>query len=177
VRARSGQEAVRSRDELKAVMEPFQQQNHTNFGVALFPLAQQVTRNARSALWLLLGTVGAVLLIVCINVGNLMLVRTSSRYREAGIRIALGAGRGGIFGLVLKEALVLVTFGGTFGLGLPYFALRFLVAVAPPGLPRIDEVRIDWRVPYLPWLPSYSRLSFVDCIRPGDCLAPSHRIH
>jgi predicted permease len=146
VRGKPGLGARAIADELKAIITPFQIQNHTNFYIGLFPLAEQVTRNAKSALWFLLATVGAVLLIVCINVGNLMLVRTSSRYREAGIRIALGAGRGGIFGLVLREALVLVALGGALGLILAQFGVKLLVSIAPPGLPRIDEVQIDWRV-------------------------------
>ena len=58
----------------------------------------------RPALWLLLGTVGAVLLIVCVNVGNLMLLRTGGRLREAGVRLALGASSQRLFGLALTEA-------------------------------------------------------------------------
>jgi predicted permease len=146
VRGKPGLGARPISDELKTIITPFQVQNHTNFSIGVFPLARQMTRNARSALWFLLATVAAVLLIVCINVGNLMLVRASSRTREAGIRIALGAGRGGIFGLVLREALVLVTLGGMLGLLLAQLGVRLLVLAAPPGVPRIDEVHIDWRV-------------------------------
>ena len=132
--------------ELTALIEPFQRQNKSGLYISLTPMQEQVTRNARAALWLLLATVGAVLLIVCVNVGNLMLVRTTSRYREAGIRIALGASRSGLFGLVLKESLVLVTIGGILGLAFAALGLKLFVAAAPVGIPRLEEVAIDWRV-------------------------------
>jgi len=114
--------------------------------IGLIPLQEQVTRNAKTALWLLLAAVGVVLLIVCVNVGNLMLVRTSGRQREAGVRLALGAGRGRLFTLVLEEALLLVAIGGVLGLAIASFGLKMLLAVAPAALPRADEVAIDWRV-------------------------------
>ena len=146
IRTKPGIGRLAAAAELTALTEPFQRQNKTDLYISLTPLQQQVTRNARSALWLLLATVGAVLLIVCVNVGNLMLVRTASRYREAGIRIALGASRSGLFGLVLKESLVLVALGGVLGLLLARFALKLFVVSAPIGLPRLEEVAIDWRV-------------------------------
>jgi putative ABC transport system permease protein len=146
IRTRPGIGSTAAAAELTALIDPFQRQNKTELYISLRPLQQQVTRNARSALWLLLATVGAVLLIVCVNVGNLMLVRTASRYREAGIRIALGASRSGLFGLVLKESLVLVAIGGVLGLLVAYLGLKLFVASAPVGLPRLEEVSIDWRV-------------------------------
>src|SRR5207244_7016732 len=88
----------------------------------------------------------AVLLIVCVNIGNLMLVRTSARYREAGIRIALGAARVALLRLVLCEALVLIVLGGIAGVGLAQLGVRAFVAAAPGDLPRLDEVGIDWGV-------------------------------
>jgi len=146
VRIRPGVGSKAAAAELTALVETFQRQNNSELHITLTPLQQQMTRNARSALWLLLATVGAVLLIVCVNVGNLMLVRTTSRYREAGIRIALGASRSGLFGLVLKESLVLVAIGGALGLAIASVGLKLFAASAPVGLPRIDEVAIDWRV-------------------------------
>jgi putative ABC transport system permease protein len=75
-----------------------------------------------------------------------MLVQTASRYREAGVRMALGASRGSLFGLVLKEALVLVTIGGGLGLLLAQAGLKGFVAAAPVDLPRLQDVHMDWRV-------------------------------
>ncbi len=132
--------------ELNALIADITREYQLELSINLIPFQQQVTRNARSALWLLLGTVGTVLLIVCVNVGNLMLVRTSGRYREAGIRMALGAGRGRLFSLVLEEALLLVTTGSILGLALAAAGLKAFVAAAPVSLPRVDEVQIDWRV-------------------------------
>ncbi len=146
IRTKPGVSGSAAAAELTALIEPFQRQNKSDLYISLTPMQQQVTRNARSALWLLLAAVGAVLLIVCVNVGNLMLVRTASRYREAGIRIALGATRSGLFGLVLKESLVMVALGGVFGLLLASLGLKLFVAAAPVGLPRLEEVTIDWRV-------------------------------
>jgi putative ABC transport system permease protein len=114
--------------------------------ITLIPLQQQVTRDARSALWLLFATVGTVLLIVCVNVGNLMLVRTAGRYREAGVRLALGASRSRLFALVLEEALVLVAVGAALGLALASATLRILAATASVAVPRLEDVQIDWRV-------------------------------
>jgi predicted permease len=113
--------------------------------ISLIPLEQQVTRPIRTPLWSLLGAVAAVLLIGCVNVGNLMLVRTAGRYREAGVRMALGASRLRLFRLVLSESLVLVAIGGGLGVAFAYTAVRWFTAVAPVSLPRLSEVTLDWR--------------------------------
>jgi predicted permease len=112
----------------------------------LAPLLDQATAEVRPALWLLFGAVGVVLLIVCVNVGNLMLLRTGSRLREAGVRMALGASKARLFGLALMEAAALVGIGGLLGLVFANLAIGAFVAAAPISLPRLDEVRIDWRV-------------------------------
>jgi predicted permease len=146
IRLQSGVTVPRTTTELNALLADFVREFNLQTKIALIPLQRQVTRTSWFALWLLLGTVGGVLLIVCVNVGNLMLVRTAGRYREAGVRMALGASRGQLFGLVLKEALVLVAAGGLAGLALAYAGLRVFVASAPIGLPRLEEVQMDWRV-------------------------------
>src|SRR5262249_29621154 len=96
--------------------------------------------------WLLMATVAAVLLIVCLNVGNLMLVRTASRTREAGIRMALGSSRGELLRLVLSEAVILVAAGTVVGVLLADAGLRAFVAAAPIDLPRIGDIGMDARV-------------------------------
>lgn len=145
IRLKPGVSREQAVSELNALLGDIYSQYQLPTRVILIPLQAQVTRNARSALWLLLGSVGVVLLIVCVNVGNLMLVRTSGRHREAGVRMALGAGRGRLFALVLEEALVLVAIGGVLGLALTAAGLKAFLAAAPP-LPRTTEVLIDWRV-------------------------------
>ena len=101
---------------------------------------------ARRGLLLLLAGVGAVLLIVCLNLANLLLVRVPARVREAGIRTALGASRARLARQLLTESALLAILGGVLGVGLAYFGLHWLVAVAPATLPRIDEVHVDARV-------------------------------
>jgi len=146
IRLKRGVSAPQATAELNALLADFVRDFNLQTKITLIPLQREVTRGSHFALWLLLGTVGAVLLIVCVNVGNLMLVRTAGRYREAGVRMALGASREQLFGLVVKEALVLVCAGGLAGLALAYAGLKVFVASAPIGLPRLEEVQMDWRV-------------------------------
>ncbi len=94
-------------------------------------------------LWVLMGTIAVVLLIACANVANLLLVRVEGRRQELAVRSALGAGRGRIALELLYESALLGFAGSVIGLGLAYAALRVLVAIAPNGLPRINEIGID----------------------------------
>jgi predicted permease len=146
VRLKPGVQPARTVAELNALIADFVRRFHIEPKPTLIPLQDAVTNGARPSLWLLMGTVGAVLLIVCVNIGNLMLVRTAGRYREAGVRMALGASRADLFRLVLSEALTLVAIGGGAGLLLAQAALKTFVAVAPGALPRVDEIRMDGRV-------------------------------
>jgi putative ABC transport system permease protein len=110
------------------------------------PMQEQVVGAVGRPMVLLLSAVGAVLLIVCVNLANLTLARNAGRRRESAVRIALGAGAGRIARLALAESLVLALVGGALGLLLAYWGLRAVVATAPATLPRIDEVRLDGRV-------------------------------
>jgi putative ABC transport system permease protein len=109
------------------------------------PFAKDLIGDVGSVLWVLMGTVGLVLLIACANVANLMLVRAEARQQELAIRSALGAGWNRIAGELLSESMVLGLLGGAAGVGLAYGALKLLVALAPAGLPRLDEISIDIR--------------------------------
>jgi len=131
--------------EMNALIADLVRQFHIESKPGIKALQEQATAGVHSSLWLLLGAVGAVLLIVCVNIGNLMLVRTGGRYREAGVRMALGASRRQLFGIVLNEAIALVAMGGSLGLFLAYAGLKVFVAGAPVSLPRLDEVHMDWR--------------------------------
>lgn len=115
-------------------------------GPNLRPLKNDVVGSAGKALWILMGSIALVLLIACANVGNLLLVRAEGRLHEFAIRAALGARRSQIALEMLLESLVLGVTGGALGLGLGYAALRILLALAPAGLPRINEIGIDGRV-------------------------------
>lgn len=109
----------------------------------LHPLKRNVVGDIGTLLWVLMGSLGMVLLIACANVANLFLVRTEGRQQELAIRTALGATRGRIAGDLFFESLVVGTIGSILGLGVAYGAIRFLVKLAPSGLPRLGEIGID----------------------------------
>jgi predicted permease len=112
-------------------------------GPNLRPLKQDVIGDVGSVLWVLMGSIGLVLLIACANVANLLLVRAEGRQQELAIRAALGASQWRIAAEMLVESLALGFAGSTLGLALAYAALRALVAAAPAGLPRLNEIGID----------------------------------
>ena len=107
------------------------------------PLKQEVVGDIGTVLWVVMGTLGLVLLIACANVANLLLVRSEARQQELAIRAALGAGWGRIAREMLLESLTLGVFGGGLGLGLAYAGLRILIANGPATLPRLREIAID----------------------------------
>ena len=112
-------------------------------GPNLRPLKTDVIGDVGSTLWVLMGSIGLVLLIACANVANLLLVRVEGRRQELAVRSALGASPYRIAGELLLESITLGFLGSAIGLGLAYAALRVLVAIAPDGLPRINEIGID----------------------------------
>ena len=109
------------------------------------PLKQEVIGNVGELLWVVMGTIGVVLLIACANVANLMLVRVEARQQELAVRAALGAGWTRIVRGLLVESVMLGLLGGVLGVGLAYVGVRFLVAIGPANLPRLDEISIDSR--------------------------------
>jgi predicted permease len=112
---------------------------------ALRPLKQDVVGSVMKSLWVLMGTIGIVMLIACANIASLLLVRTEGRQQELAVRAALGAGRARIIrGLLVESALLGVT-GGLIGLVLARIGLHFLVAAGPVTLPRLNEIAIDTR--------------------------------
>jgi len=106
-------------------------------------LKQEVVGNVASVLWVVMGTIGIVLLIACANVANLLLVRADARQVELSIRAALGAGRGRIARELLFESALLGLLGGALGIGVAAAALRFLVSIGPANLPRLYEISLD----------------------------------
>lgn len=120
----------------------------TNKGNGAFvsPLQQRVIGEIGPTLWMLLGAVGFVLLIACVNVGNLMLARASGRSREFAIRAALGASWWRLARQTLTESVLLAMAGGALGLFVAYWATQAALGLLPATLPRAQEVRIDYRV-------------------------------
>ena len=118
----------------------------TNRDMQVIPLLEKVVGDVRPALLVLLAAVGFVLLIACANVANMLLARSSVRQREVALRAALGASRARTIRQLLTESLVLALVGGAAGAALGGWALRLLVAFAPPGIPRIESVHLDLRV-------------------------------
>lgn len=107
------------------------------------PLKQEVIGNVGSVLWVVMGTIGLVLLIACMNVANLLLVRAEARQLEMSIRSALGAGRGRIARELLLGSVLLGFGGGVFGIAVAVLALRLLVSIGPANLPRLHEISLD----------------------------------
>jgi putative ABC transport system permease protein len=106
------------------------------------PLKEDIVGDLRQPLLILLGTAGLVLLIACANVTNLFLVRAENRQRDVAVRSALGAGRGLLARVFLAESVLISTAAGVAGLAIGAIGIGSLVRLAPPNLPRIDEVAI-----------------------------------
>ena len=107
------------------------------------PLKQEVVGDLGRVLWVLMGSIGVVLLIACANIANLLLVRTEGRQHELAIRATLGAGARDVAREILAESVLLGVVGGAVGLGLAYWALQLLVKIAPAHLPRLENIGID----------------------------------
>jgi predicted permease len=132
--------------ELGGRLEQAYRQSNTGMTFRAVALRNDMVAETRAGLLVLLGAVGLVLLVACVNVANLLLARASGRTQELAVRSALGAGRARIFGQVLTESLVLAGLGGVLGIGLAFWGTDLLVALAPEGTPRIGEVAVDGRV-------------------------------
>jgi predicted permease len=107
-----------------------------------YPLQEDLVGGVASMLWVLMGAIGAVLLIACANIGNLMLVRADARRQELAVRAALGARPGRIARALLAESFVLGAAGSVLGLALAYAGLEVLVANGPSNLPRLQEISV-----------------------------------
>jgi putative ABC transport system permease protein len=114
--------------------------------IRLVPLKETIVGDTRRSLILLLGAVGLVLLIGCLNVANLLLARATARGREMAVRQALGAARRRLIAQLLTESLLLALLAGITGVAILFGAQRFLVQLVPDSLPRLSAMSISWAV-------------------------------
>jgi len=138
-----------ARAELDAIMErlrkEFPQANGT-LGLDAQPLREALVGNVSDLLWILMASVGCVLLIACANLANLLLARATGRGREIAVRQAIGAGRARLVRQLLVESLLLALLGGVVGMLVGKLFLTALVAWLPAGIPRIEQASVDMRV-------------------------------
>jgi putative ABC transport system permease protein len=128
---------------LAATLEKMYPDTNTARGARLVRLHDLMVGDHRATLWMVLGAVALVLLIACANIANLLLARGARRRHEVAVRAALGAGRARIARQLLTESLVLAALGSALGLVAAAWGLEVLLAIAPRGIPRLDEVTID----------------------------------
>jgi len=150
-RIRPGLDAGRVQADLDRVLASFRatypnQAGEAERGVRPIGFEQLYLGDAPRNLWILLGAVGFVLLIGCVNLANLLLARAAGRRRELAVRAAVGAGRGRIVRQLITESFVLALLGGALGLMLAQWTTRALVGLAPAEIPRIADVGMDARV-------------------------------
>ena len=111
--------------------------------IRMVPLQEMIVGNVKSALLVLWGSVGLVLLIACANIANLLLTRATSRAREIAVRATLGAGRSRIVRQLLSETAVLGLLGGVSGIALAYWGVHGLSSLLPASVPRANEIGVD----------------------------------
>src|SRR6266403_1540289 len=109
------------------------------------PLKREVIGNVSDVLWVVMGTIGLVMLVACANVTNLFLVRIEARQQELAVRAALGASRGRMVRGLLVESVMLGLLGGVLGAAFAYAGVHLLLAIGPANLPRLSEISLDAR--------------------------------
>ena len=149
-RMKPGVSVEQAKAELNTIMREIVREHPKEYDpktvVALLPLRDYMVGKVRTALWVLLGAVGMVLLIACTNVAHLALARASGRAKEMAVRSALGAGRARLVRQMLSESVLLAIIGGLAGVALAWWGTLALANLSPKELPRAHEIRIDMPV-------------------------------
>ena len=133
-------------DGIAARLEKDFPETNSTWGLRLVPLHEELTGDVRPALFVILGTVGLVLLIACANIASLLLARNSVRAREIAIRTALGAGRSRLIRQMLTESVLLAFAGAAAGILLANGGVQLLKQLGPESLPRLNEVSVNGSV-------------------------------
>jgi predicted permease len=144
----------------------------SGFAPVIRPLKDDVVGGVASMLWVLMGAIGAVLLVACANIANLMLVRAEARRQELAVRAALGAVPARIARELLVESMVIGAAGSVLGLVLAYLGLQGLVAIGPSNLPRLQEIGV-----YAPVLAFTVAVSLASTLVFGSITAVKHALH
>jgi len=152
-RLKPGVAAARARAELNTIMADLVRQYPASYPpqakIAFEPLREHIVSRVSTALWVLMGAAGLVLLIACVNVANLTLARATGRSKEIALRAALGAVRWRLIRQLLTESLLLALAGGIAGVFLGWWCTSWLAALAPREVPRLNEIHLD---PTVLWL-------------------------
>ena len=146
-RVAGGSSPAQAASELNAIARRLQEQypveNARKRGVRMMTLVDGIAGAFRTSLWTLFAAVAAVLLVACANLANLMLTRAAARRRDLAVQLAIGAPRASVVRQVVVESLLVSLSGGVLGALIAQWGLAALVAIAPAGLPRVNEIRID----------------------------------
>ena len=151
-RLRSGSTINQARTEIRMFQSrvfklfPWPMPAAWNADISVVELHHGMVADVRSRLFLLLGAVGLILLIACVNVANLTLSRAATREKEIAVRAAMGAERGRVIRQLLTESVLLAFFGGLLGILFATEGLQLLKATLPGDTPRLADAHIDWRV-------------------------------
>lgn len=151
---RSGVSIEQARQELASQTKVWGERRSNNFHtfhpedhpLIEFGMQDEVVRMVRPAMLIILGAVGFVLLIACVNVANLLLARAEARQKEISVRVAIGAGRRALVRQFVSEGLLISVAGAVFGFGIAFIGVRLLVWAGAEAIPRAEEVSLDWRV-------------------------------
>ncbi|HEY7216198.1 MAG TPA: ABC transporter permease, partial [Thermoanaerobaculia bacterium] len=151
-RLKDGVSLAQARSEMEGLLARWRREmpsEHTpgpdGHRLVIQPLLDDLVGGVRPKIRLLLGAVGLVLLIACVNVANLLLARAEARQKEVAIRTALGAARGRLLRQFLTESVLLALLGGALGLLLAWWGVKGIVAANLESLPRVDEIGVDGR--------------------------------
>src|SRR4029434_366094 len=139
----SVEQASAEMDAVAAELERAYPATNSGDGALTYRLLDRYASDIQRTLWVLLGAVGFVLLIACVNVANLLLVRAAERQKEIAIRLALGAGRWRIIRQLLSESTLLALLSGLTGLMLGVWIMEGLVKLEPNDVPRLDQTKLD----------------------------------